>query len=59
MIFNQQARFKTKKRLDALTEDEEEKEENEVRQKSEMFIPPSTLSEKGTKIVDSYGQMGK
>ena len=58
MIFSQQARFSLNKPLDVLIEDEEEKEEDEWRRKSDMFMPSSTLSDKGTKIVDSYGQMG-
>ena len=58
MIFSQQARFSLNKPLDVLIEDEEEKEEDEWRRKSDMFMPSSTLSDMGTKIVDSCGQMG-
>ena len=56
MIFSQQERFDSR-RLDSLVEEDDEGEEQQ-RPKSRMFMPASTLSERGTKIVDSYGQMG-
>ena len=58
MIFNQQPRFSSNKRLDSVLEDDEEKEEQELNQNSRVYMLPSTLSQRGTKIVDSYSNMG-